>query len=110
MSTYYTEDPQFRACSVSQCSRNAVVLESDLKARFPHMIIKRRIRGEAKRRALEGINKTLGNVNVFLYNPVVESGVEVTAKVKKLSVLSFTRNSQRAFLQMINRCRCVEAP
>ncbi|MFM7980036.1 MAG: hypothetical protein ACKPKO_12040, partial [Candidatus Fonsibacter sp.] len=65
-----------------------------------------------KRQALEDINETLEDVNVFLYSPVIESGVDITVKVKKVyGLLSSSSNSQRAlFLQMINRCRCVEDP
>ncbi|MFM7986072.1 MAG: hypothetical protein ACKPKO_42840, partial [Candidatus Fonsibacter sp.] len=67
--------------------------------------------GETKRQALEDINLTLEDVNVFLYSPVIESGVDITVKVKKVyGMLSSSSNSQRAFLQMINRCRCVGDP
>ena len=81
---------------------------------LPHLNIKRLIgsdSGETKRQALEDINETLEDVNVFLYSPVIESGVDITVKVKKVyGLLSSNSNSQRAFLQMINRCRCVEDP
>ncbi|MFM7978225.1 MAG: hypothetical protein ACKPKO_02825, partial [Candidatus Fonsibacter sp.] len=90
------------------------MLETDLKERFPHLKIKRLIgsdSGETKRQALEDINETLEEVNVFLYSPVIESGVDITVKVKKVyGLLSSSSNSQRAFLQMINRCRRVEDP
>ena len=42
---------------------------------------------------------------------MIESGVDITVKVKQVyGVLCSNSNSQRAFLQMINRCRCVEDP
>ena len=51
------------------------------------------------------------DVHVFLYSPVIESGVDTIVNVKKVyGLLSSKSNSQRAFLQMINRCRCVEDP
>ena len=57
---------------------------------------------------LEDINASLEAVNVFLYSPVIESGVDITIPVKKLyGVLSAKSNSQRAYLQMLARCRNV---
>ena len=57
------------------------------------------------------INETLADMNVFIYSPVIESGVDITVKIKKVfGVLSCKSNCQRAFLQMVNRCRCVEEP
>ena len=54
---------------------------------------------------------TLADANVFLYSPVIEAGVDITVKVKKVyGILSTMSNSQRAFLQMINRCRFFEEP
>ncbi|MFM7984304.1 MAG: hypothetical protein ACKPKO_33770, partial [Candidatus Fonsibacter sp.] len=87
LAKYYAEDPQFRVCNVSQSSTKVVVLESDLRERFPHLKIKRLIgsdSGETKRQALEDINETLEDVNVFLYRLVIESGVDITVKVKKV--------------------------
>ncbi len=72
---------------MSQSSTKVVVLETELKERHPHLNIKRLIRsdsGETKRLALEDINETLEDVNVFLYSPVIESGVDITVKVKKV--------------------------
>ncbi|MFM7989593.1 MAG: hypothetical protein ACKPKO_60790, partial [Candidatus Fonsibacter sp.] len=67
--------------------------------------------GETKRQALEDISETLEDVNRSLYSLVVESGVDITVKVKKVyGLLSSSSNSQRASLQMINRCRRVEDP
>ena len=51
---------------MSQSATNVVALESDLKERHPHLIIKRLIgsgSGETKRQALEDINETLENVS-----------------------------------------------
>ena len=114
LAKFHAEDPRFRVCIVSQSSTKVVALESELKVRYPHLKIKRLLgsdSGETERQALEDINETLEDVNVFLYSPVVESGVDITVKVKKVyGLLSSKSNSQRAFLQMINRCRCVEDP
>ncbi|MFM7983803.1 MAG: hypothetical protein ACKPKO_31210, partial [Candidatus Fonsibacter sp.] len=111
---YCKQDPRFRVCIVSQSSTKVVVMETELRERYPHLNIKRLIgsdSGETKRRALEDINETLEDVNVFLYSPVIELGMDITVKVKKVfGMLSSSSNSQRAFLQMINRCRCVEDP
>ncbi|MFM7978867.1 MAG: hypothetical protein ACKPKO_06085, partial [Candidatus Fonsibacter sp.] len=96
---------------LSQSSTKVIALEAGLKERYPHLYIKRLIgpdSGETKRQALEYINETLEDVNVFLYSLVIESGVDITVKVKKVyGLLSSKSNSQRAFLQLINRCRCV---
>ena len=89
-------------------------MESDRKERDPHLNIKRLIgsdSGETKRQALEDINETLEGVNVFLYSPVIASGVDIMVNVKKVyGLLSSKSNSQRALLQMISRCRSVEEP
>ena len=67
--------------------------------------------GETKREFFEDINKTLEDANVFLYSPVIEAGVDITVPIKKVyGVLCSNSNSQRAFLQMISRCRNVEEP
>ncbi|MFM7985867.1 MAG: hypothetical protein ACKPKO_41785 [Candidatus Fonsibacter sp.] len=114
LAKFHEEDPHFRVCIVSQSSTKVVALEAELKERYPHLTIKRLIgsdSGETKRQALEDINETLEHVNVFLYSPVIESGVDIAVKVKKVyGLLSSKSNSQRAFLQMINRCRSVEDP
>ncbi|MFM7980522.1 MAG: hypothetical protein ACKPKO_14515 [Candidatus Fonsibacter sp.] len=99
---------------MSQSSTKVVALETELKERYPHLNTKRQIgsdSGETKRQALEDTNETLEGVNVFVYSPVIESGVDITVKGKKVyGMLSSKSNSQRAFLQMINHCRCVEDP
>ncbi|MFM7984862.1 MAG: hypothetical protein ACKPKO_36635 [Candidatus Fonsibacter sp.] len=84
---YYAEDPHFRVCIVSQSSTRVVVLETELKERCTHLNIKRLIgsdSGETKRQALEDINETLEDFNVFLYSRVIESGVDITIKVRKV--------------------------
>jgi hypothetical protein len=109
---FYAEDKNFRVCIVSQSSTQALSLEEDLKTRFPHLTVKRLVgldSGETKKQMLEDINASLEAVNVFLYSPVIESGVDITIPVKKLyGVLSAKSNSQRAYLQMLARCRNVE--
>ena len=50
-------------------------------------------------------------MNVFIYSPVIESGVDITVKVAKIfGMLCNKSNSQRAYLQMLARCRNVEDP
>ena len=109
---YYEQDRGFRVCIVSQSSTQALSLEEDLKQRFPHLSVKRLVgldSGETKKQMLEDINRSLEAVNVFLYSPVIESGVDITIPVKKLyGVLCCKSNSQRAYLQMLARCRNVE--
>ena len=39
--------------------------------------------GETKRQALEDINETLEDVNVFLYSPVIESGVDARSRSRR---------------------------
>ena len=89
-------------------------METELRERCPHLNIKRLIgsdSGETKRQALEDINETLENASVFLNSPLIESGVDITINVNtKYGMLSSKSNSQRAFLQMINHCRCLEEP
>lgn len=110
--TFKQQDPKFRICIVSQSSSQIVSLEEDLKRRFPDIKVKRLIGidgGETKKKFLEDINESLADSNVFLYSPVIESGVDITIPVKKLyGVLSCKSNSQRAYLQMLARCRVVE--
>ena len=65
--------------------------------------------GETKKQTLKDINETLKDINVFIYSPVIESGVDITIRVKKIyGTLSAKSNSQRAYLQMLARCRNVE--
>jgi hypothetical protein len=67
--------------------------------------------GETKKQMMENINETLSDVNVFIYSPVIESGVDITIPVKKVyGVICGMSNSQRAYLQMLARCRNVEDP
>jgi len=108
---FYNEDPSFLICVVSQSSSQAQSLEEDLKKRFSQLVVKRLVgldSGETKKQFLEDINVSLQGVNVFIYSPVIESGVDITIPVKKLyGVLSCKSNSQRAYLQMLARCRNV---
>jgi len=110
--TFKQEDPTFRICIVSQSSTQALSLESDLQTRFPELKVKRLIgidSGQTKKQFLEDINESLKDTNVFIYSPVIESGVDITIPVKKLyGLLSCKSNCQRAYLQMLARCRCVE--
>ena len=114
MDQYYKEDPQFRVCIVSQSSSKVDALYDRLREQLPHLVGKKLVGadgGETTRRFLEAMNVTLEDTNVFLYSLVIEAGVDITVKIKKVyGILSTMSNSQRAFLQMINRCRCVEEP
>ena len=47
----------------------------------------------------------------MLFSPVLESGVDITIPMKNMyGVMSAQSKSQRAFLQMIARCRHVTEP
>lgn len=114
LTNYYQADPNFKVCIVSQSSSKVNALHQELQEQFPHLAVKKLTGmdgGETKREYLEDINETLKDANVFLYSPVIEAGVDITVPVKKVfGVLCSNSNSQRAFLQMINRCRRVEEP
>ncbi len=53
----------------------------------------------------------LEETNLFLHTLVTEAGVAIIVKVKKFyGILNAKSKSQRAFLQITNRHRCVEEP
>ena len=114
LTKYFKADPKFRVCVVSQSSNRVDSLYNEIREEFPHLVVKKLVGqdgGETKREFFEDINKTLDDANVFLYSPVIEAGVDTTVPVKKVyGILCSNSNSQRAFLQMINRCRKVEEP
>ena len=67
--------------------------------------------GTTKKAYFENISTTLEECNVFIFSPVIESGVDITIPMQNIyGVMSAQSNSQRAFLQMIARCRKVEEP
>jgi hypothetical protein len=109
---FYKEDKRFRVCVASQSSTEAINLENDIRERFPHLCVKRLVGddcGSTKKAMLENINNSLEEANVFIYSPTIESGVDITIPVKKLyGILSCKSNSQRAYLQMLARCRNLE--
>jgi hypothetical protein len=109
---FHRADAGFRVCIVSQSSSQAVSLEESLRDKFPNLRVRRLVgtdSGATKKEVLEDINKYLENVNVFIYSPVIESGVDITVPVKKIyGTLSCKSNSQRSYLQMLARCRNVE--
>jgi hypothetical protein len=82
MHKFYKDDR-----SVSQSSTQALSIEEDLKTRFPYLKVKRLIgldSGLTKKEYFEDINKPLESTNVFIYSPVIESGVDITIPVKKI--------------------------
>ena len=109
---FYKEDKKFRICIATQSSSEAINLETDIQKQFPHLCVKRLVgddSGATKKAMLEDINKSLEEANVFIYSPTIESGVDITIPVKKLyGILSCKSNSQRAYLQMLARCRNLE--
>ena len=88
-------------------------LKNDLEEKYPDLKIMKLTgldAGLTKKACLYNINESLRDKNVFIYSPVIESGVDITIKIKKLyGILSAGSSSQRAFLQMAARCRNVEA-
>ena len=40
---------------------------------------------KTKKEAFEHINETVLKCNIFIYSPVIESGVDITIKIKKFS-------------------------
>jgi hypothetical protein len=111
---YQEEDPNFKVCLVSQSSNRAVEMEGQLRADFPGLRVKRLIgtdSGMTKKTVMDDVNQTLDDANVFIYSPVIESGVDITVKVKKVyGMLSVRSNCPRAYMQMLARCRDVEDP
>jgi pterin-4a-carbinolamine dehydratase len=114
LTKFYEEDPSFRVCIASQGASKIDALYIEIKEQMPHLTVRKLTGtdgGATKKLFLEDINETLADTNVFLYSPVIEAGVDITVKVKKVyGILSAMSNSQRAFMQMINRCRNVEEP
>jgi hypothetical protein len=111
---FKAEDHNFRICIVSQSSSQAVGLERELTMKYPDIRVKKLVGtddGDTKKEFLEDINKTLEDANVFIYSPVIESGVDITVPVKKVfGLLCSSSNSQRALMQMVARCRNVQEP
>ena len=110
----HQQDPNFRICIVSQSATRATTLENELQEKYPDLVVKKLVGtdgGETKKQFLEDINQTLEKVNIFIYSPVIESGVDITVKVAKIfGILCNKSNSQRAYLQMLARCRNVQDP
>ena len=114
LTKFYEEDPSFMVCIASQGASKIDALYTEIKEQLPHLTVRKLTGtdgGATKKLFLEDINETLSDTNVFLYSPIIEAGVDITGKVKKVyGILSAMSNSQRAFMQMINRCRNVEEP
>ena len=109
---FYKDDPQFRICIASQSSTKALSIEEDLIQRFPHLNVKRLTgvdSGTTKKAYCEEINETLQATNVFIFTPVIESGVDITIPFQTIyGVLCSRSYSQRAYMQMLARCRNVK--
>ena len=109
---FKAEDPNFKICICCQSASRVDALGRDLVDEHPGLKVLTLTGGDdgkTKKESLEDINETLKDVNVFIYSPVIESGVDVTIKVKKIyGTLSNRSNSQRAYLQMLARCRNVD--
>ena len=59
----------------------------------------------------EDVHQTLQACIIFMFSPVLESGVDITIPMKKVyGVLSGLSNSQRAFMHMMACCKKAEAP
>ena len=55
---------------------------------------------------MENENEALKDINVFLYSPVIESGVDITIPVKKVyGIFCSKSNGPRPYCQMLARCR-----
>ena len=64
--------------------------------------------GTKKKAYFEDINETRQATNVSIFTPVIESGVDITIPVQTVyGVLRSRSNSQRAYMQMLARCRNV---
>jgi hypothetical protein len=111
---FYAEDPGFAVAVASQSSSRAVALMNEIRSRKPELSVRCLTggdSGETKRQLMENINESLRGVNVFIYSPVIESGVDITIPIKKVfGILCGRSNSQRAYAQMLNRCRAVQEP
>ena len=102
---FYQEDPKFKVCIASQSSSRAVALEKELVQKYPHLAIKYLVgtdSGETKRQFMEDVNEALKDINVFLYSPVIESGVDITIPVKKVyGIFCSKSNGPRPYCQML---------
>ena len=109
---FRAEDPNFKICICCQSATKAEELRKDLQQEHPDLNMFKLIGDDSsktKKQTLEDINETMKDINVFIYSPVIESGVDITIKVKKIyGTLSARSNSQRAYLQMLARCRSVD--
>ena len=110
---FRADDPNFKICVCCQSASKAEALrKKKLNQEYPDLTILKLTgldSGETKNQTLKDINETLKDINVFIYSPVIESGVDITIRVKKIyGTLSTKSNSQRAYLQMLARCRNVE--
>ena len=105
-------DAMFRIAVASQSETEALVLEKELQETYPHLKILT-VTGNSKaekekQEIFSNINTMLEDVNVFIYSPTLEAGVDIQVPINSIYGISSCKgNSQRAFLQMIGRCRNV---
>jgi hypothetical protein len=108
------EDPNVRICVISQSSQQVMEISDNLEKRYPTLSINKLTgadSGITKEAYFEHINRTLETRNVFLFSPVILIGSRYKySYIDIYGLMSATSNSQRAFLQMIARCRNVAEP
>ncbi|MFM7989370.1 MAG: hypothetical protein ACKPKO_59660, partial [Candidatus Fonsibacter sp.] len=78
--------PNFRICIVSHSSKQAMSINKDLNRIYPDLKIKILTgsdSGATKKDNFNDINKTLGKCNIFIFSPVIESGVDITIPMTK---------------------------
>lgn len=119
----YSDEPDFNdllysnispGCKIGIVSQSLVKIqdyEKDLKIRFPYLnilSIHHFTGSKEKKLILSDINKYIinNNINILLYSPTVECGVDITVQFDKIfGIVVDNSNSQRSFLQMLNRFR-----
>ena len=105
----------FRIAIASQSETEALAVEESLKEQYPHLRILT-VTGSSKadkekQEIFMNINARLQDVNIFIYSPTLESGVDIQVPIHSMyGICTDKGNSQRAFLQMIGRCRNVTNP
>lgn len=107
------DDNKFRIVVASQSETEALKLEEELKRKYPEikiLLVSGSSKSEIEKEHIyKNVNVILEDVNVFIYTPSIEAGVDITIKIDSVyGIISSKGNSQRAFLQMLARSRNVE--